>query len=178
MSVLYGHKIKRLNYKKNLTKLLFGIRFFNILSYLEFRLDIIVLRAGLAIKLCQAKVGINRGFITVNAFRKKSYYLVRVGDIIREIKHQKKNYSTKRCIRKQWRHYKWRKWRKCNRYALRAISNRFGLAKKGLTINFLEINYRVVSCIPIRKLFLGEIIIENRRRMLSKRVLKKLYYLY
>lgn len=86
MAVLYGHTIQRLNYKKKLIKLLFGVRFFNILSYLELRLDILVLRVGILPKLRQSQACINYGLIVVNGLSKKSYYLVRVGDIIQKIR--------------------------------------------------------------------------------------------
>jgi ribosomal protein S4 len=103
MAVLYGRTIKRLNYKKKLTHLLFGVRFFNILSYLELRLDILVFRVGVSSKLRQVQSYINCGSIVVNGLHKKTYYLVHIGDIIKKMRSA--SYCIKRYTCKKWKKY-------------------------------------------------------------------------
>jgi len=87
MSSLYGTKtLKKLSFKKTQTKYLFGIRFFKILPFLELRLDVLVLRLGLAFSYFQAREVILKKKILVNGIFKKKHYLVRVGDIIQRVR--------------------------------------------------------------------------------------------
>jgi len=47
-----------------------------------------------------------------------------------------------------------------------------------LAINFIEVFYKIMSGIVLYKPMIGEIIILNKKRMLSIRLLKKIYFLY
>ena len=49
---------------------------------------------------------------------------------------------------------------------------------QNLIINYMQIHYNIYSGILLRKPLLGEILLSNYKRMLSKNLLKKIYTLY
>ena len=61
---------------------------------------------------------------------------------------------------------------------IKKIYKFFWLIKKNLIINYLEVNYRIFSFIQIRKPVIGEILLNNKSKMLSANLLKKIYFLY
>jgi hypothetical protein len=55
----------------------------------------------------------------------------------------------------------------------------FRFSKKiALSLNYLELNYRILTGIVIRKPVLGEILISSSKKILSLSLLKKIYFLY
>jgi ribosomal protein S4 len=67
---LYGVKTKKLKFRGAYLKGLFGCRFYETLSFLELRLDVLSLRLGLAQKSLLAMALINKGGILVNGHQK------------------------------------------------------------------------------------------------------------
>jgi len=45
-------------------------------------------------------------------------------------------------------------------------------------LNFLEINLKIPAGILLRSPLVGEILLANKKRMFSSKILKKIYYLY
>jgi hypothetical protein len=155
------------------TKGLFGARFFEVLPLLELRLDILTLRLGLASKIIEAQLLIKKKLIEVNGKCRHKSYVVYVGDILRR-KIVKKKLTKIRRKYYNWRFWRWRKWRR----SLKPLVSLFWSFKKNYTLNFLEINYKILSGIVIRKPIFGEILLSNLKRMLSIKILKKIYYVY
>lgn len=175
MCVLYGSKVKKLNYKKNQTKLLFGVKFFEVLSFLEMRFDILITRMGLVNNILEATKLISQKNITINGTYKKKYYLIRINDVICR-KWVLFNFK-KRMNLYKFKRFFWRRWSKRHKkYNL--IFKRFWGSKKNLTLNYLEINYKLLGGVLLRKPMFGEILLENQTRMLSVRLFKKIYFLY
>lgn len=131
-------------------------------------------------KLLWANDCIRQKLIYVNGFLKQKNYLVRVNDIVQK-KFESSINSTSRFFLKKWRLFIWRKWRRRTRFN-RDNSKRvsmFWFSKKiVLSLNYLEINYKVLTAIVIRKPLFGEISMGNGKKLLSSTMLKKIYYLY
>ena len=45
-------------------------------------------------------------------------------------------------------------------------------------MNYLEINYKILSSIILRKPIFGEILVASQKKILSSTMLKKIYYVY
>jgi hypothetical protein len=58
------------------------------------------------------------------------------------------------------------------------LLNRFRVSKSNLSINYLELSYKILTGILLRKPMFGEILLKNRKQGLSKIIFKKIYYLY
>lgn len=172
---LYGSRIKYLKYKKTQTRFLFGVRFFKILSYFELRLDILMLRLGWVDSRLLAKSLISKGDVLVNGKKKKSQFLVNVGDTVQKIP---RKLIKKRFFLLKWRRFKWNRWRQQFWKIGTKVPRIFWLFKKNLVVNFLEINYKIFSCIILREPLTGEILLEKQKRMWSTKRLKKIYFLY
>ena len=212
---LYGKKIKSLIYVKNQAKLVFGLRFFKSLAFLELRLNILVLRMRFALKLIESNILIDKGFILVNGFKKTKNYIVRVNDIIkRDFLYyslaKKKLISVcdtrrksvlrieslffkwerflplwkvligNRVRRRKWRKWRWRKWFRKSRRAQKKlkIASVFNITKQNLFINYVEVNYKLFIGILIAKPKVGEVLLANKKAMISLKVLRKIYLLY
>jgi hypothetical protein len=52
------------------------------------------------------------------------------------------------------------------------------LLKKSFIFNFMEINYHYYFSILLRYPLLGEISYRNKKRLLTSRLLQKIYFLY
>jgi ribosomal protein S4 len=63
---MYGNKIKNLAYNTNKYKLTFNSRFFDLITFLETRLNIILLRLGFFSKLLHANKNIADQIVYVN----------------------------------------------------------------------------------------------------------------
>jgi len=178
-SNLYGKNIKYLVFKKTKTKLAFGKPFFNILSFLELRLNILLVRMRFASKLLEADSLITGKLVYVNGFLKQKHYLVRVNDIVKKVPLFSK--KSLRFFSKKWRYFKWKKWRRKARFNGKIVKvvSMFRFSKKiALSLNYLELNYRILTGIVIRKPVLGEILISSSKKILSLSLLKKIYFLY
>lgn len=79
---LYGNGIKFLVFKKTKKKIAFGKPFFSIISFLELRLNILLIRIRFASKLLESNVLVANGSINVNGSFKQKSYLCKVNDII------------------------------------------------------------------------------------------------
>jgi ribosomal protein S4 len=79
---MYGKKIKNLAYNTNKYKLAFNSRFFNLLVFLETRLNIVLLRLAFFFKLLQANKAIIEKKVFVNKKSKNSNYILKNGDIL------------------------------------------------------------------------------------------------
>lgn len=66
--------------------MLCGIRFFNVLYFLEVRLDILVVRMGLSLNIKEVHMYIKKKLFLVNGFITNPYYLVRVGDVVQKLR--------------------------------------------------------------------------------------------
>lgn len=82
MVEFYGKPIKNLIYTKNQTKVIFGTKFFNVISFLELRLNILLLRIHFASKLSEANSLIKTGLVQVNGNKCHSNCVISVGDFI------------------------------------------------------------------------------------------------
>lgn len=172
LCTLYGKKVKKLNYKKNQTKFLFGSRFFDVLSLLELRLSVLILRMGFY--KFESKNCLKYKDVTINGVSKKKYYTVRIGDVICRKWFFKHTNRKKISFKKR---YIWRWWFKKNRNKTKRLQcNRFWLSKKSVYVNYIEVNFKLFGGILLRKPKFGEIILENKKRMLTVKLFKKAYY--
>lgn len=70
------------------------------------------------------------------------------------------------------------KWRRKNKLRVKRISI-FRFSKKiVLSLNYLEVNYKILTGIVIKKPVLGEILLNSSKKILSSTMLKKIYFLY
>ena len=76
--------------------------------------------------------------------------------------------------RRKWKAYIWRRWKKKGR---RGRKSTF-LKRQVLYLNFIELNYIILSGVIIRKPMLGEILLLAQKKLIASTMLKKLYYLY
>lgn len=182
LSSLYSHSIKNLIHKKNQTKVMFGARFFKMISLLELRLNVLALRMHLSSKLSEVNSLIATGDICLNGLKCHKNTIVCVGDIVsRKIEGSTKAHV--RTKRLNWRRWKWRKWRRQNKnlqkqsnYALSKPA--FKKIKTNFTANYIEMNYRIQAGVVIKKPILGEVLLNNKNRMLRSALLRKVYFLY
>lgn len=188
LSKMYLPNIKALTCqwkKKNNNK------FYFFLKQLEFRLPTIILRARFCYKLVNSYNAIKLNLIVVNGvIINKIWYLLNILDLVqkrRTLKEkppivQPKSKNRKIMIRTErfkWRRYQWNK----SRYVLwkiRRIShfNMYFSRKQNTIINYLEINYKIPAFIIIKQPFIKELYINKQPRMLTKMILKKIYYIY
>ena len=170
----YGKKIQRLIKKKKLLRS-FGRRFFYTLAFLELRLNIILLRLLFTQNIIEANFYIWNGFFLVNKKNKNKNYLVSVGDLI-----HKKNtiYLDVKKNSYKWRKYLWSKWSwKARKKKFRYLDP-FWLSKNNLNLNYTETNHKNSSSILLRKPVLGEIILNNKNRLLTINIIKKIFFVY
>ena len=83
-SSLYGKKIKHLVFQKTKKKIAFGKPFFNVISFLELRLNVLLIRMCFVSKLLEANNLLSKKLICINGSFKQKNYLVRVNDIIKK----------------------------------------------------------------------------------------------
>jgi hypothetical protein len=197
LTKMYLPTIKKLTHKwkKNHNN-----KFFLFLKQLELRLSTIILRARFCYKLINAYNAIKLNLITVNGvLMNRVWYLLNILDLIQKrrtlkkkpqksLQHKKKS-SLRLKIKKQqleirterfkWRKYQWNK----SRYVLwkiRRVShfNMYFSRKQNTVLNYLEINYKIPALIILKQPFLKELYINKQPKMLTKTILKKIYYLY
>jgi hypothetical protein len=75
----------------------------------------------------------------------------------------------------------WKKWRKrtrSNREGTKRVSLYWFSKKIVLSLNYLEINYKILTGIVIRRPLFGETIMSSSKKILSSTMLKKIYFLY
>jgi hypothetical protein len=81
----------------------------------------------------------------------------------------------------KWRKFLWRKWRKRAKFNKLIIKRMplFRFSKKiVVSLNYLEVNYKILTGIIIKKPLLGEILLGSSKKILSSTMLKKIYFLY
>lgn len=175
ISSMYGNKIKNLAYNTNKYKLTFNSRFFNLIIFLETRLNIILLRLGFFSKLLHANKNIADQIVYVNNRWKNENYILKIGDIL--IVHLfPYNFS----IKKRFKNLLWRRfqWRNLKKKIQHNCINFFWVSKQNLIINYFETNYKISSSVMIRKPLIGETLINNNQKLLTLNLLKKIYFLY
>jgi hypothetical protein len=187
LSVIYGKKIKNQAYSHHKSKFLFNSRFGGLLTRLELRLNIILLRLCFIDKLQKANEIIKCGNVRVNSICKHSRYLVSKNDLIiynKRVFKKRKLKMIKYFRRIRTRHLKWKVRRKLKKYPVlkKGIKKKnrnfiFSL-RRNFIFNFMEINYRCFSAILLRYPLLGEISYRNKKRLLTSTLLNKVYFLY
>lgn len=170
----YGKKIQRLIKKKKLLRA-FGKRFFYSLAFLELRLNILLLRLLFIKNILEANTFVQKGIFLVNKKIKNKNYLVKVGDLI-----HKKNvtYLDVKKNSYKWRKYLWSKWAWKARKKKCWYLDPFWLSKNNLNLNYTETNHKNSSSILIRKPVLGEIVLNNKKRLLTINIIKKIFFVY
>lgn len=179
-SSLYGKQIKHLVFQKTKKKTAFGKPFFSIVAFLELRLNILLIRMRFVSKLLESNLLLTKKLIDVNGIFKQKNYLVRVNDIIKSTPKKLKN-PIARFFTKKWRLFLWRKWRKTNKFSKQKTKrvSMFWFSKKiVLSLNYLEVNYKILTGIIVRKPLFGETLISSSKKILSSTMLKKIYFLY
>lgn len=170
-------------------------KFYFFLKYLELRLATLILRARFCYKLINSYNSIKFNLITINGvIINKIWYLVSILDMLQKRrtlktkkplkithkqKKKKKSQIELRTERFKWRRYHWNK----SRYVLwkiRRIShfNMYFSRKQNTILNYLEINYKIPAAILIKQPFLKELYLNKQPRILTKNILKKIYYIY
>jgi ribosomal protein S4 len=175
ISSIYGKKIKNLAYNTNKYKLAFNSRFFNLLVFLETRLNIVLLRLAFFLKLLQANKSIIAKNVFVNKKSKNSNYILKSGDILNVSVIFYNTLSKKRFKNLSWRYFQWRNLKKKNQ---KNFINFFWVSKQNLILNFFETNYKTYYSIMLRFPLIGEILISNNQKLLTSNLLKKIYFLY
>ena len=117
---------------------------------------------------------------------KKKNYLVQKNDIVRcyffSAFFNKKN--IKNSVRKKWHGYKWRKLNKFiqekrGRSRSKTKPNFFWVyKKKNLILNYVEINYKILTAIFLRNPYIGEILLKKKKNLTSSYLLRKIYFFY
>ena len=176
LSTVYGKKIKYLAFKKISKKIAFGSFFFFTLAFFELRLNILIVRMRFAGKLLMANEFINNGSVLVNNKKRSIHYLTRVNDVVQKQLQKGGLKKLKILKRRKWKAYIWRKWKKKKKWSKERKSPY--LRRQALYLNFIELNYRILSGIIIRKPMLGEILLVSQKKLIASTMLKKLYYLY
>ena len=82
LATIYGKKIKNLVYSNHKVKTIFNSKFGKILSKLELRLNIIIIRLGFVNKLLEANELIKNKEVLVNGLVKNKYYIISVSDLL------------------------------------------------------------------------------------------------
>ena len=190
-SGLYGKRIKFLVFKKTRKKIAFGKPFFSLIAFLELRLNILLIRIRFVSKVLEANTLLVNRSVVVNGFFKQKSYLAKVNDIIafnklvfKVIGGVDKKGKKLRFVTKKWRKFLWKRWRKKNKFnkvnksVIKRISI-FRFSKKiVLSLNYLEVSYKILTCIVLKKPVLGEVLIGSSKKILSSTMLKKIYFLY
>jgi len=92
---IYGKKLKNTVFNNHKAKLAFNVKFLNLLSKLELRLNILLVRIRFARTVLQANNLINKN-ILINGLLKDKKYIVCVGDLIcpiRSVSNNKFNFK-------------------------------------------------------------------------------------
>jgi hypothetical protein len=192
LTKMYLPTIKKLitNWKKNKTN-----KFYFFLKNLELRLSTLILRSRFCYKLTNSYNAIKLNLILVNGIIiNKIWCFVNIFDLIQKrrtlkpnkkketkiiktkIKKQKNLFRTERY---KWRRYHWNK-SKYVIWKIRRIShfNLYFSQKQNNFINYLEINYKIPAFIVLKQPFLKELYLNKQPHILTKIILKKIYYLY
>ena len=173
----YGKSLTKFIFTKNQTKFVSDSKFFNMLSLIELRINILVSRM-FSIRLLVVNTLMLKDNIRVfNRLRPKSY-IVPVNSTI------KCNYSKiKLTITNwykviNWRWYNWRQWKeKCKRLG-GLLSGLFWIIKHFLSVNYFETHKRIFVGVLLRKPVLGEILVGSKKLILHRAVLSKIYLVY
>ena len=177
--VLYGKLFKKKNFKLHERK--FGKCFFRLLSYLELRLNIFLVRINFVSKINDANKIIGKRQVFINLKSKKVGYLVKVNDLVENRSSHIIRKQYKKAIKK-WRRFSWHRWRRARwvRYKIRCLrsSLRWNATRFAVVRNFVEIRQKSGLCILIRNPFWGEIFIDKKRLYLSSNFVRKVFYLY
>jgi len=176
-SNLYGKRFKQLIYRFSTNKVLFGKRFFWVLSLLEQRLSILLLRLRFCSRLLESTSLVESGFIHINGICSRSNILVSVLDIIQ---YKPVRFFSFRSVRYSWREFRWNKWISFSKKKgfKRNWVQLYFRSKVFTTVNFLEINYKILAGCLLRKPVFGEVLIGSSRRKLNQLLFKKIYFLY
>lgn len=171
---LYGKYLNKLIKKK----IILDLNFFYALSFLELRLSTLVLRMFGVLNFLIVNKAILSGKVLVNSHTKHPNFLVRIGSVIKFFYKPTVFLLTKGNLVSVswWRFNSWQKW---NVYLLTERLNqqkrKFRLFKKlkfNLIINYLEVFSRIKTGIVLFKPTLGEIVLNNKKRMLCLRLVK------
>lgn len=176
LAVMYGKKIKNQAYTNHKSKVIFDSKFGSVLCKLELRLNILMVRMGFVNKLQQSDVLISNSKVIVNTSVKHKRYSVRTGDLISFRISSLKLRDLKRFEKLRWRKLKWKNWKK--KSIIKKFRRIYFLLKKSFILNFMEINYQYYFSILLRYPMLGEISYRNKKRLLTSRLLQKIYFLY
>lgn len=177
-SKLYGSGFKRFIFVHSKNKVIFGKKFYLLLNLLETRLNILLVRLRFFTKLLLANLAIFDGNIFINGFVVKSNCLIFVSDLIL----YKFSFLLKasRYLSFNWRFFSWRKWIRfsTNSAVARNWVSIKMLSKICVTVNYLEINYKVQAGILLRKPIFGEILLGSKQVKSQIFLFKKIYFLY
>jgi len=177
LSTMYGKNIKNRAYNNFKSKIIFNTKFAFVLSKLELRLNILLLRMSFVNKLLQANVVILKKKIKINSIIKHQNYLVSIGDLINYIPIDICFKNDIRRNKLKWYRFKWVKWKKIVKKK-KKFNRIFFSLKKNFVFNYVEINYIFFSAILLKYPLLGEISYRNKKRLLVTSLLKKIYFLY
>lgn len=188
LSKLYSKKIKNLM-NKNSKILEFKYHF--LLSSLELRLPVILLRARFCIKIINGENEIKNNNILLNGFICNNIrLLLNLQDLFQKRRKKstmlknkeylkKNNLPYNRPERLKWRKHRWKKARYIFWKVRRASSfNMYHNRKQNIIVNYLEINYKVPAGILIKYPFTKEIILSKNKKILTHALLKKIFFVY
>ena len=176
-SNIYGRKFKHLIFTHSTHKILFGKRFYFVLSFLELRLNILLFRLRFFVRLLDVNLAILNGLIRINGKCIKKNIIIAILDIIIYKMSLKKTSRYNRFI---WRDFKWNKWI--------VLSKKNGINRNWIRlkykskvfsiINYLEINYKLLGGCLVRRPFFGEILLGSNQLKYNRLLFKKIYFLY
>lgn len=179
----YGNLLKKKVLDLHINPLNRG--FFQLLNYLELRLNIFVTTIKLIpriFKVLEVNKVIFRKKILVNFQPKRRYYLLKVGDFIQNIAHYEISQSLKKYVTLRWRRFTWSRWRQMRWRLFRRRSCRRPAQfswKKGVVCRaFTETRYRFLLALIIRYPFWGEIMVNRRRKLTSIKFFRRLFFCF
>ena len=169
---LYGKSLIKLIYKK----LALDFFFFNIIIFCELRLSTLVLRMFFFSNFFEVYKKIFLGLFTVNSKKSHKNFLVPIGSLIKYLNVTKsllKFRVINRLVKWKWRHWrKWIKFCKKRRSVFKKFPSFFKKLRSNVILNYIEILYKYKLGILLYKPVLGEILLANKKRMLSMYLVK------
>lgn len=157
--------------------------FFNFLPSLETKLAVLLTRLLLARSGLVAKDLIKDRLVLVNNVTKNLHYYVKPCDVITVQGNESTLLRPKYSIKVlSWRRFRWRSFFWKRRKAFKSI-RKFQFTslwsfRTARAFNYFEVNYRIRSGILLRTPLIGEVILQVSSKVVSKSLLKKVYFMY
>ena len=182
---LYGAGIKSTIFAKYKKKHICGKRFIFFLNLVELRLNVFIVRIHFVYKIIEANFIIKKGFIYINNKIALGNKLINTNDVIQKKTIVRKtnkqiNYPNKFVLVQQKRKKISfiKNWRRFLRKKHIIKHKFFWKYRINILFNYVEVSYKIFTCILLRSPLHKELILRARTKSLDSVLLKQLYLLY